>query len=143
MKPSLHYTARHFLEDEQQLLAGTEQAESPLRCLDRPDGRLLPLPTDPLRQAMTTRGEAARCFSVKYGAERGTERERRFRLVLDYVDTHRDELMEAGLASEGEPLAVREEFLDYLLRCRVDSTLRTIPSSALTQFLDEWGHRWI
>ena len=142
--PEVRYSARHFLEDEQRLLAATHPtASSPLHYVDLPDGRLLPLPTDPLRRAMMARHDAAACFSTKYGQELGEEHERRFRAVLDYVESHCGELMEAGLACEGEPIAVREEFLDYLLNCRVEPTPHRIPGSVLGRFLDEWGHRWL
>lgn len=136
---ALNYSVRHFLEDERRLLATSELA-SRLQCVDRPDGRLLPLPTDPLRRAMTCAADASRCFEARYGARSGGEHERRFRLVVEYIDGHRDELAEAGLASGGETIAVREEFVGWLLSSDVESS---IPESALTRFLDEWGHRWI
>ena len=139
-----HYSARRFLEDEQRLLDAAQPAGAgPLNCVEQPDGRMLPLPTDPLRRAMKTRRDAAEWFSARYGPELGQEHERRFRAVLDYVETHRGELMEAGLASEGEPIVVREEFVDYLLNCRDESARQRIPGSALSRFLDEWGTRWL
>lgn len=142
--PGVRYSARHFLEDEQRLLAAAHPSGAgPLHCVEQPDGRLLPLPTDPLRRAMKARQDAAQCFSTKYGPELGEEHERRFRAVVDYVETHRGELMEAGLASEGEPIAVREEFVDYLLNRGVEAARQHIPGSALSRFLDEWGTRWL
>ena len=139
----MNYTAHHFLEDERSLLATSDPAPQALLCIDRPDGRLLPLPTDPLRRAMRRAADASHCFEVRYGARSASEHERRFRLVVEYIDAHRDELTEAGLASEGEPIAVREEFVDWLLGCDVEDSGRAIPDSALRRFLDEWGHRWI
>ena len=137
------YSARHFLEDGQRLLAATQPTCGKLRCVDRPDGRLLPLPTDPLRQAITALRDGDACFSSRYGAELGEEHAQRFRLVLDYVEAHRDELTDAGVACAGEPITVREEFLDYLLNCRVEPARRVIPANALARFLDEWGLRWM
>ena len=136
----MNYPVRHFLEDERRLLATSDRATGALLCVDRPDGRLLPLPTDPLRQAMTSAARASRCFERRYGARSGSEHEQRFRLVVEYIDTHRDELRAAGLASAGEPIAVREELVAWLLSCDVEDS---IPESALTRFLDEWGHRWM
>jgi hypothetical protein len=137
------YSARHFLEDGQRLLAKSQPTCGTLRCVDRPDGRLLPLPTDPLRRAMTASREGEACFSSRYGEELGEEHAQRFRLVLDYVESHCDELTDAGVACAGEPIAVREEFLDYLLNCRVEPARRSIPANALARFLDEWGLRWM
>ena len=143
MEAALNYTTRHFLEDEQSLLATSALGPKTLKCLDGPDGRLLPLPTDPLRQAMTREAAASRCFEVHYGAWGASEHERRFRQVVEYIDTHRGELAEAGLAREGEAIAVREEFVGWLLSCDVEASRREIPESALRRFLDEWGTRWI
>jgi hypothetical protein len=92
---------------------------------------------------MTCKAEASRCFDVHYGARSGSEHERRFRQVVEYIDAHRDALTEAGLARDGEPIAVREEFVGWLLSCDLEASRREIPESALTRFLDEWGHRWL
>jgi len=135
------YNARLFLEDEERLLADRAPDLAPLQCVELPDGRLMPLPTDPLRRAMKSGSQE--CFSDRYGSRLGEERERLFRLAVEYVAAHSDELMEAGLASAGETIAVREEFLDFLLSWPVEPTRPRIPRAALARFLDEWGLRWM
>ena len=134
---ALNYTIRHFLEDEQRLLSTSALGPKTLKSLDRPEGRLLPLPTAPLRQAMTRERAASRCFELR-------DHERRFRQVVEYIDAHRSELAEAGLVRrDGETLAVREEFVGWLLSCDIEASRPEIPESALRRFLDEWGTRWI
>lgn len=138
-RPHARYSVRHFVEDEARLLpSGTTTARA--RWIDAPDGRLLPLPTRRLREALADAWEA---FERKYGREVGADHLERFRLVLEFVATHDDEMRSAGLAAGGNPPAIREEFLEYLLNCEVRSGAARIPETALGRFLDEWGTRWI
>ena len=82
-------------------------------------------------------------FVGKYGREAETAYRFRFRLVLKFLETWRAEILQSGLADGARPMAVREEFVDYLLKYQLDPTQNAIPKSALRRFLDEWGHRRI
>ncbi|HXV78064.1 MAG TPA: hypothetical protein VD788_17270 [Candidatus Polarisedimenticolaceae bacterium] len=141
--PPIHYSVQHFVEDEARVLAATDHEDVSVReCIDVLDGRLLPLPTDPLREALECKRRATDAFSSKYGPELGADHLERFRSVLDFIASHREEMAAAGLAASGETLAIREEFLDYLLNFHA-GTRHGIPKTALGRFLDEWGTRWI
>jgi len=76
-------------------------------------------------------------------APAGTADRTRVNLVLDYLKNRQSELVENGLARCGEPLAVREEFVSYLLNYKLDTLQEEIPQGAMCKFLDEWSHRWI
>jgi hypothetical protein len=138
------YSVRHFLDDEARLLSIAESgADAFPDCIDVPDGRLLPFPAHPLREAIESEGSASDTFSRKYGPELGADHLERFRLVLEFIASHQSEMRAAGVAEVGETLAIREEFLDYLLNCDLHSGASRIPDTVLGRFLDEWGTRWI
>ena len=80
-------------------------------------------------------------FESKYGREAETAYRERFQLVLKFLETWRTEIVESGLADGTRPMAVREEFVDYLLKYRLDRTQTSLPRSVIRRFLDEWGHR--
>jgi hypothetical protein len=144
MKPetTTHYSVRRFVRDEAHLLAScAEGSRYPPASIELPDGRLLPVPTDPLIEVLSASIDALRDGGS--AAEVTADHLERIRLVIEFLQHHERDLMDAGLASPGDALAVREEFLDYLLNCDVEPDESSIPSSALNRFLDEWGHRWM
>jgi len=67
----------------------------------------------------------------------------RFNLVLNYLTVWQQELSKNGLAHGGTPMAVREEFVSFLLNYKLDRRQDEIPQGAMCKFLDEWSHRWI
>lgn len=142
--PAFRYRCRDFIDDEQRLIAAVgERGLGPALTIADVDGRKLVIPLEPLRDAAGAKHDAAAVFSEKYGGAAGSTCYSRFRLVLDFLDERREEILDAGLADEGEPCAVREEFVRYLLNCDIDEKRKRIPADALYRFLDEWGLRWM
>jgi hypothetical protein len=142
--PDSYYSVQHFLEDEARLLASTQHESSlPPDCIQTPDGRLLPLPTLPLLAALESQDRATDAFLHRYGPDLGADHFERFRLVLDFIASHQSEMKATGLAASREPLAIREEFLDFLLNVSITKDAARIPDTVLGRFLDEWGTRWI
>jgi len=141
--PRIHYGCGQFQDDEKRLLAGAgPQASKAARTVHDLDGRMLVVPLDGLRRAAGSEQAASKLFAEKYGGANGPCWLSRFRLVLHFLDDRRDELTAAGLAAEGDPPAIREELVDYLLNCEVDENGERIRPGALRRFLDEWSLRW-
>lgn len=138
--PDVAYPVSAFVDDHRQLLARTHTDGPKLSAtIEMVDGRMhvvrpgLALSTD----RDTLRG----LFASKYGSGPEAAYRSRFILVLEFLKTWRSEILEAGLADRARPMAVREEFVDYLLHYRLDAMQSAIPECALRRFLDEWGHR--
>ena len=143
-RPEFRYRCRDFVDDEQRLIAAIGKKGLGLaQIIADVDGRKLVIPLEPLRDAAGAEQDAARIFFEKYGGAAGSTCYSRFRLVLDFIDERREEILDAGLADEGHPCAIREEFVRYLLNCDVDEKHERIPADALYRFLDEWGLRWM
>jgi len=129
------YPVPEFLEDQRRLLPGEVPWSGPIH---RPEGRLLQVDARRCRRHLHG---AWRWFSRRYGRSLGAVRLERFAKVVDFLDEHRDELERADLVRGGGPLAVREEFLSYLLAFPTGADAMRIPPFAIRRFLDEWGHR--
>ena len=103
------------------------------------DGRMHVVRPDlALKVGMDTQREL---FVTKYGRGPETAYRSRFLLVLRFIETWQGEIRQSDLADGAEPMAVREEFVDFLLNYQLDAMQEAIPRSALRRFLDEWGHR--
>jgi hypothetical protein len=95
-----------------------------------------------LREVVDEKDEPADVFSERYGCGDDASHLSRFRLVLDFLDDCREEISSCGLGYEGEPMEVREELVDFLLKYSVDPEHPEIPRCALTRLLDELSTRW-
>lgn len=129
------YSVRCFIDDQNRLLP--DHAPWP-GVIVRPDGRLLLVDA---RRCRSRLGAAPRGFARRYGRRLGAARIERFALVVDFLEEHRSELVRAGLVAEGDPPAVREEFLQFLLDCRTGPNALRLPPVLIRRFHDEWGHR--
>jgi len=128
---NIPYSVTAFIGDQRQLLSmtGFRTTEHP-ETVDVIDGRLIVVHQD-LRRAH------------KYGSGAEPGDRCRFNRVLNYLATWQLELLKSGLARGGKPMAVREEFVSYLLHYKLDTLQEEIPRGAMHKFLDEWSHRWI
>ena len=125
------YSVTAFIGDQRQLLSRTGfRATDHPETVDVIDGRMIVVHPG-LRLAP----------KHSSGAEPGHRR--RFNLVLNYLATWQLELLRNGLAHGAKPMAVREEFVSYLLGYKLDTLQEEIPQGAMRRFLDEWSHRWI
>ena len=128
---NVSYSVTAFIGDQRQLLSRTGfRATDHPETVDVIDGRMIVVHPD-LRRA------------PKHGSRADTACRCRFHLVLNYLATWRLELLKNGLAHRAKPLAVREEFVSYLLNYKLDTLQEEIPQGAMRKFLDEWSHRWI
>lgn len=140
--PNVFYTVADFLHDQERLIPDADpQAHQP-HVVELPDGRMLVVHTRLLREVVDEKGEPADVFSERYGCGDDASHLSRFRLVLDFLDDWREEISSCGLGCEGEPMEVREELVDFLLRYSVDPDHPEIPRCALTRLLDELSTRW-
>ena len=138
--PHVAYSVSAFVDDHRKLLSKTSHPLSDFSAtIQLIDGRMHVVHPDlALKVGMDTQ---RKLFASKYGREGETAYRERFHLVLKFLETWRVEILQSGLADGAEPMAVREEFVDYLLKYRLDRTQTGIPRSAIRLFLDEWGHR--
>lgn len=138
---NVSYQLGDFLDDQRRVMSLTGWrvafSQDPVELVD---GRIRKVYALLLRNALMEY-DATKVFFEKYGYEPGECHVCRFSLVLDFLNNHHEELAESGLADEGEPIAILEDFLDYLLKYPIDSKSAKIPSYALIQFLDGWGHK--
>jgi hypothetical protein len=145
---SLHQTRRRtsydiedFLDDQRRLVRGTCVAKDTI--VDELEGRLRVIDTERLEQALQS-DSATETFHEKYGDEPDEAHCQRCRRVVTFLRQWHREIVRSGLAAgQGSSLAVREEFLEYLLRCSEDVTEPALSVNALTRFLDAWSHRWM
>jgi hypothetical protein len=140
-QPPRRYSTSTFLDDLGRLLTalGSDAANLPctIPCVD---GRLILLQAELLSDLPSDTRRVV--FARKYGAEEGTTHGHLVQAVLDFLAASRAELVNVGLATDRGELAVREEFVEYLLSPEVSSPSGDIPTGAILRFLDEWGHRW-
>jgi hypothetical protein len=136
------YFLDSFLDDlgRVECEAAADGAHLP-RTIPLIDGRLHVVRTGIVREVARDRRQAV--FSRKYGPAAEALYRHRFEAIVDFVATRRSELLKAGLAEERDGFAVREEFVEFLLRPDASGTWGEIPKSAILRFLDEWGHRWM
>lgn len=141
--PNIPYSVTDFLRDQERLIpdAGT-QAHRP-HVVELSDGRMLVIHARLLQETVDEDHEPGHVFSERYGCGGDISHLSRFRLVLEFLNHWREEISNSGLGDEGEPMEVREELVDYLLRYSVDPQHPEIPRCALTRLLDELGTRWV
>jgi len=134
------YSVRDFADDQLRLISA-RAADSVLRpaFLSVIDGRMVIV----RQQASAAVSHHEGVFADKYGAEAGGLRHTRFRLVLEFLRRWGPEISQAGLALATDPMTVREEFVSYLLEYELSLESLEIPKSAIADFLDEWGLRWM
>ena len=138
------YALHDFLDDQHRLLSPAKP-HLPFsgHTIETLDGRMLVIHLASLLEAARAREHATRVFVQKYGPAAGASRFSRFCLVLDFLGNSHAEISNSGLAENREPIAIREEFVRYLLDWKVGPKQRRLPKSALSRFLDDWGHRWM
>lgn len=138
--PNVAYSVSAFVDDHRELLSKTAHPLSDFSAtIQLLDGRMhVVRPNLALKVGKDTQ---RKLFERKYGREAETAYRERFQLVLKFLETWREEILQNGLADDARPMAVREEFVDYLLKYRLDPTQTSLPKSAIRRFVDEWGHR--
>jgi hypothetical protein len=142
--PDIPYALQDFLDDQKRLLSSAHPGQSSQTfAIDDLDGRMLVIQLATSLDATRAGTPATDVFSKKYESGLAAQRLARFRLVLEFLEDSRAEISKAGLADGRDPLAVREEFVRYLLHWKTEPRQQRIPSRALSRFLDDWGHRWI
>jgi hypothetical protein len=138
------YTANEFLADGRRVLARTSATSKAtphfVECLD---GQLISIESGTLLEAASARSEVLSIFCVTYGLEEGPRRASRFRAALEFLEEHGDTVIWAGLAYDRGSMKVYREFVEFLLNHEERSGRGKIPETAVSRFLDEWGHRWI
>ena len=136
------YPVRNFVEDHHQLLCRRDpRAKDMAAAREFIDGKWLAVrPT--LRFDLDSRSTRD-FFAKKYGSDSETSFRTRFDLVLRFLADYEVELAKNGLAQGRVPMAVREEFIDYLLQFRLSPKQRQIPEAALRLYLDELERSWL
>ena len=81
---------------------------------------------------------AATFFLDKYGPSRGPSLWMRFMAVMAFIAKWRNVLVQKGLLIE-EPYAVKDGFVEYLLRVNINSETQIIPKSVISQYFKEFG----
>ena len=136
------YPVRTFVDDHRQLLCRQDPRAKELASVrEFIDGRWLAVrPT--LRFDLDAPG-TRELFVRKYGPDAESSFRSRFDLVLKFLADYEIELAKNGLAQGRAPMAVREEFIDYLLQYRLGEKQRQIPEAALRLYLDELERSWV
>ena len=139
---NVSYPVRTFVEDHRQLLCRHDPRAKDLASIrEFIDGRWLAVrPT--LRFDLDTQGMRD-FFASKYGPDSESSFRSRFDLVLRFLADYEVELAKNGLAQGRAPMAVREEFIEYLLQYRLGQKQRQIPEAALRLYLDELERNWV
>jgi hypothetical protein len=142
--PAGRYGLSAFLDDQQRMIAGLQaDVESRGDVVWLIDGRQRMIHTRLLLGLAASRQGVPPAFVRKYGPRLAAQRWSRFLAVLQYLDQRSGEIAASDLGVEGPTMRIREELIDYLLRCRLPDSRGPIPTYALGAFLDEWGHRWM
>jgi hypothetical protein len=136
------YPVQTFVEDHRQLLCRQDPTAEKLAAVrEFIDGRWLAVrPT--VRFDLDTE-EVRKYFVKKYGPDNESAFRSRFDLVLRFLADYEVEVVQGGLAQGRAPMAVREEFIDYLLQYPLGEKQRQIPAAALRLYLDELDRRWV
>ncbi len=135
------YTLADFSEDQRRLVEVHQPtSRGALEPVEDWERRWYPVCVHALRQALVSADPAA-LFLRKYGHENAAARVRLLRALVGFLHDRRGDLTDAGLAQEGEPLLVDEEFLRYLLDAVRARGSQEIPRYALAEFLDALGHK--
>ena len=138
---NVSYPVRTFLEDHRQLVCRRDPRAKDLASIrEFIDGRWLAVrPT--IRFDLESR-DCREFFVKKYGRDSESSFRSRFDLVLRFLADYEVELAKNGLAQGRVPMAVREEFIDYLLQYRLSEKQRQIPEAALRTYIDERDRKW-
>jgi len=142
--PAQHvrYPIEGFVEDQRSLLAATTPSATGIRTtLQLMDGRWLAV--HPTLRFKLDAPALRESFITKYGQRTEPAYRSRFELVLRFLAEWEFELVQNGLAHGLTPMAVREEFVEYLLNYRLSAKQREIPEAALQFFLEDWSHKWL
>jgi len=135
------YPVRTFIEDHRQLLCRKDpraKVLAPVR--EFIDGRWIAV--HPTIRFDLESSDSREFFVEKYGLDSESLVRSRFDLVLRFLADYEVELGKHGLAQGRAPMAVREEFIDYLLQYRLSVKQRQIPEAALRLYLDELDRKW-
>jgi hypothetical protein len=137
---NVSYPVRTFVEDHRQLVCRRDPRAKALASIrEFIDGRWLAVrPT--IRFDLDSR-DCREYFVKKYGPDSASSFWSRFDLVLRFLADYEVELAKNGLAQGRAPMAVREEFIDFLLQYRLSEKQRQIPEAALRLYLDELDRR--
>ena len=136
------YPVRTFLEDHRQLLCRRDPRAKRLASMrEFIDGRWIAV--HPTIRFDLESGDSREFFVKKYGSKMESLFRSRFDLVLRFLADYEIELGKHGLAQGRVPMAVREEFIDYLLQYRLSVKQRQIPEAALRLYLDELDRKWV
>jgi hypothetical protein len=140
----VRYSIDDFLDDQQRLLATLGEPPSSVKMtIEEIEGRLRVVDVKRMTCALA-QGCASEVFVEKYGAGGDATHKCRCLQVVGFLGRWHDKIVESGLAASSiDPLAVREEFLNYLLNYDVAPVDAPLPDGALIGFLDQWGHRWM
>ena len=139
---NVSYPVRTFVDDHRQLLCRQDPRARHLASMrEFIDGRWLAVrPT--LRFDLDSQ-DMREFFAKKYGPDSESSFRSRFDLVLRFLADYEVELAKNGLAQGRSPMAVREEFIDYLLQYRLSDKQRQIPEAALRVYLDDLEYDWV
>ncbi len=142
VSPNIHYSISAFIADQRRLLSRTRFGTTDFpETVDLVDGRLIVVHAG-LRLAPNV-PDLREPFTREYGREVESAYRFRFILVLKFLAAWQPELVKSALAQGHEPMAVREEFVSFLLKYKLRVQQTEIPQGVLRAFLDEWSHRWI
>jgi hypothetical protein len=137
------YPVHDFLDDQQRLLGTGQTSRGAATGFEDLDGPLHVVHTRRLRTALAS-DDIPAPFHDKYGDSQEQTYCARCERVVRFLERWRGEIVQSGLAvSRDDPLAVREDFLNFLLNYETAPGETAIPADALTGFLDQWGHRWM
>jgi hypothetical protein len=138
------YRVDDFLDDQQRIISASRRRSSALKTtVEVIDGRLGLVYTDRLRSALE-REECIKAFGEKYGVGSRAAHHCRFLRVIDFLERCHEQIVDCDLGAEEQGLLkIREELLGFLLNYDIGPETAEIPASALGQFLDQWGHRWM
>ena len=142
VSPNIPYSVTAFVGDQRRLLdrTGLGAAGFP-ETVELIDGRLVVV--HPRLRLGPNLTELRESFVCKYGFLDEKAYRSRFVLVLRFLAALQPELVKNALAQGHEPIAVREEFLSFLLNYRLRKQQKEIPQGAVRSFLDVWSHRWL
>ena len=142
VSPNILYPVSAFIADQRRLLSKTRFGTTDFpETVDLIDGRLIIV--HPALRLAPNVPDLCEPFTREYGREVESAYRFRFILVLKFLAAWQPELVKSALAQGHEPMAVREEFVSFLLKYELRAQQTEIPQGALRAFLDEWSHRWI
>jgi hypothetical protein len=133
------YTTQRFLDDQRWILRRLDAPGAFEDRVEHLDGWYLVLHHESTRLDVR---EAKAMFRERFGSGPRVRQLAMFLSTSRFLDECRADIVRSGLSIGDDPLTVREELVCFLI-ARYTRRGKEIPESALTRFLDEWGHRWI